>query len=540
MQRHFAQVRLPLACAAAALLWFLLGINWGLPTRDADAVLFGDRTPWTGHEILELAGGFEQSREVGADVDLTPADKDGVLNATDAQRAQIVRRYRLFTQQPDEWNTLRSLATMRPGEFDFDPKLYQYGGLWIYGVGGLLGVGHVTGTLTLTGDLAWYLDRPEEFGKLYIAARLWVVLWAAAGAGVMCWIMRRLSGATWLGLAAAAGWCLMPVVVYASREAKPHLPSAVCMFVAIGLTMRYWDRPTWKRALAVGLACGGAAGFVLSGAVAIVIPPVMAMFASVARKLRLRDAAVGVVTMLAVYAVTNPYAVKAFVTGDGAMAGNVGATVDQYKGNATAIGRWLDGAVNGLSLMWHAATPGVIVLGMVGLFIMLRDGATRRFVVLLIVTMLSVVGPYLLLAAGRPAEHARFALFADAAFLIPACWLAHRFVTTWVVNASALVSVLWLAGHGLLYQGVYVLEGPDGRSDMSGLEEKFDQLHTAFEPAPWSMPPVDLWHWEIRLREGSPYEKRDPPPGVVTVRPVDHGATRMSWANKRIEVKVGS
>src|SRR5690349_5350091 len=132
---------LGLVCAGA---WFLAGITWGLPSRRADAYLFGDPSKaWSGKQIIELAGGWEENANRGADVDVNPIaarERPVVLNATDAQRAEIVRRYRLFTYQPDEMITFRALGQMRPAERQLDPRLYQYGGLWIYPVGGLLKV----------------------------------------------------------------------------------------------------------------------------------------------------------------------------------------------------------------------------------------------------------------------------------------------------------------------------------------------------------------------------------------------------------------
>src|SRR4051794_24058486 len=107
---------LGLLCAGA---WFLVGITWGLPSRRSDGYLFGDSKAWSGKQILELAGGWDDNPDRGADVDLNPVtrrEQPIVLNATDAQRAEIVRRYRLFSYQPDEMITFRALAQMRPAE----------------------------------------------------------------------------------------------------------------------------------------------------------------------------------------------------------------------------------------------------------------------------------------------------------------------------------------------------------------------------------------------------------------------------------------
>jgi len=123
-------------CLLLGAVIFLSGIDWGLPSRRVDPYLFGDHPVWTGAEIVRLAPPRPAGGQVGADVDVNPlggAASAGpvVVNATDAQRAEIVRRYRLYTYQPDEMITLMSLSAMRPGSLQLDPTLYQYGGLWI-------------------------------------------------------------------------------------------------------------------------------------------------------------------------------------------------------------------------------------------------------------------------------------------------------------------------------------------------------------------------------------------------------------------------
>src|SRR3954468_11317490 len=93
---------------AAAAAVFLTGVTWGLPSRRVDPYLFGDRPVWTGRQIQDLAqsaGPAWGDPGRGADVDADPlgrGDRPVVVNETDAGRAQIVRRYRLFTYQPDE------------------------------------------------------------------------------------------------------------------------------------------------------------------------------------------------------------------------------------------------------------------------------------------------------------------------------------------------------------------------------------------------------------------------------------------------------
>src|ERR1700712_3405878 len=85
---------------------FGLGIGWGLPSRAVDQYLFGDHPVWSGRQIADLAPA--DAGDSGADVDANPiANRNAtvILNETDRQRAEIIRRYRLFSFQPDEMIT---------------------------------------------------------------------------------------------------------------------------------------------------------------------------------------------------------------------------------------------------------------------------------------------------------------------------------------------------------------------------------------------------------------------------------------------------
>ncbi|MCH7994178.1 MAG: glycosyltransferase family 39 protein, partial [Planctomycetes bacterium] len=220
-----------------------VGITWGLPSRRIDHYLFADGAPWSGEKIYRLAHADEKfGGDRGADVDADPiqknADQPVLLTGTDEDIAKIYLRYRLYTHQPDEMITMMALAGMRPSRLDFDPKLYQYGGLFIYPVGALIRLCGYAGLIDVRGDVVFYLDNPDEFGKFYVVARAYSAMWGLVGVVVVFAIARRLKDAK-SGLLAALLFTLMPVVVCMAHEGKPHLPGAVLMLAAVLFAMRH-------------------------------------------------------------------------------------------------------------------------------------------------------------------------------------------------------------------------------------------------------------------------------------------------------------
>ena len=191
-------------------------------------------------------------------------DRPVVVNRTDAERAQIVRRYRLFTYQPDEMITLMSLGRMHPGRGDLDPRLYQYGGLWIYPVGAMLKAASLAGWVDLRGGpegIAYYLDHPGAFGRFYVVARAYVALWGLVGVWAVFEIVRRVVGGVLYPAVAAGCFVAMPVVVNMAHEAKPHLPGAVLVLLAVLAAARFAETGSRRACLGAGPCAGRRRGW---------------------------------------------------------------------------------------------------------------------------------------------------------------------------------------------------------------------------------------------------------------------------------------
>ncbi len=588
---------------------FLCGITWGLPSRAVDAFLFGDRRPWTGAEIIALAGTRGEDRRRGADVDVDPiSDRSQplVLNATDAQRAEIVRRYRLYTHQPDEMITLMALASMRPGQGDLDPKLYQYGGLWIYPVGAVIRLGSMMGLLTLRADPAYYLDDPRAFGRLYLGARLYCVAWALIGVAAVFAVGRRLSPR---GLAPAALAALlvvtMPVVINMAHEAKPHLPAAVLMLLAVLAARRYVQRGTLRRLLLTGALCGAAFGMVLSALPVFVLLPVMVLLRRDSWRRRGVHLLTGCGCGAAVYLLTNPYIAINAVTNHEVLRSNFGNSLAMYE-----IARLAEGFVNAARLVAEGMSPPLAMASVLLLLVAAAGRMTRRgearapgaaplhddraavelvaipdavgagpgatgprfgpettLAVLLMAPALLILLQFVLLAAGKPGEYGRFAVYPDIVLAVMAVSCLWRRVRRPVPRAA--VAVLLLVGtafHGYGYlAGFRADAGPDtGRIRAAVVLEELRRegaksLVVSAEPAPYCLPPANLFEWVFILPPRYHDWEAGPPLGDVYVRPVDTAVQRngrvppghhavewerdslfgdqeISWAGKRFQI----
>jgi hypothetical protein len=549
---------------------FCVGINWGLPTHAIDPLILGAggkaqtdvmaAYQLRGEGIERLAGDLDESGNVAADVALHPIGdrsealtllenrRDGGDAGRDAvNRARILRRYRLYSYQPDEMITFRALAMMHPGARDFDPKLYQYGGLWVYPVGAILKAASLVGLVTVNGDRAYYLDYPEAFGRFYIVARGYSAAWGLIGMLAVFALVRRAAGG--LLLPAMAGICFLclPVVVDLGHEAKPHLAGTAILLWALVAAGKYVESGRWKWIVWTAIACGAAAGMVLSGVVGLLILPLIS--------LRRRDDArrfagvcfAALVIPAAVYFATNPYVAIHLLGNRALLESNFGNTSAMYVRGP--IGESL---VNAARLVAIGTSWPVAIVGGVAVIAMLCCRCGKGSIGWVMGPVVVVVlAQFVLYAWNKPGEYARFALFADVGLMLAAFLAVGRFVRN---AAGRAVVCIVLVGCTCTYSFAYergflrdsladdsrVQAGKEieGRVSEGG---KASNLYIVSEPAPYCLPPVDLFGWRIVLL---PRDERGPAAGNAgtlvrvkdSVEVLDPSDTPISWADKSFEV----
>ena len=572
---------LPFLALGVALAWFLLGINWGLPSRRTDPFLFGrDQQPWTGKQIIDLTGGAQGNPDRGADVDANPIlsrDEPVVLNETDTQRAEIVRRYRLYSYQPDEMITFNALRHMNPAAGELDPKLYQYGGLWVYPVGALLKLASVLRLVDVRADLAYYLDHPEAFGRFYVVARLYSALWGVLGVWTVYRLVRHIAACGFAPFAAAACFALMPVVVNMAHEAKPHLPGAVLMLLSILSATNYVRTGKQRYWVGAGALCGAAFGMVLSALPVFIILPVMALLRRQPWRSRITVALAAGVIGVDVYFLTNPYVLLHLVRGDPVLTSNLGNSAAMYKAGGS-----LDALVNSALLIGEGTSYVLATAGSIGAIALAvrairvrkdRSDAevTRRAAGLLLAApALLVLAQFIALAAGKPGEYARFGILPDTFLAIEAVVAVATFIKSAMAQRLLLGVLLLSTGlFGANYQLRFLDDsiGPStrlrGGADLAELPMG-TAIAVAADPAPYCLPPVNLFDRNIVLvpRPFTPAPRAFGEPTVL-VQPIDAPRrhwldegwwlvpreeswfdagppTLMSWAGKRFEaVEVG-
>jgi hypothetical protein len=508
-------------CIAFLVAMVVAGIDWGLPSRESDAFLFASHRVWTGAELSS----WDQDRRdrlLGADVDRNPLDRSTwpmVLNDSDQKRQEILRRYRLYSSQPDEMITFMALQQMNPSGWDFDPKLYQYGGLWVYPVGALLKVCSLAGLIELRQDLAYYYDHPESFGRFYVVARLYTVMWYAVLLAGVAGVVKRLTGDNFLSIATASLVGICPVVFALAHEAKPHLAGCALMVLSVWSGMIYRDQGGWKRASWTGILCGFAAGMVISAAVVGVILPVMVLLRSDPWRRRIGVLGLSVLACIFAYALTNPYVVWNLVQDASVLRSNASNTASMY-----GLGGIESMVHDGTARLIEAASLPVLVLaGLAGVIVLIKRQAISRDVILLSIPTVMVLIPFFAYASGKPSEYARFSLFAVTCLCMTGMWTVGSVRPVGVQRCMLVVVpvLVWVVATQPYFTAFDLDCRRTGTRELAArmvqnLSDRYHTLRTPSEPAPYVFPPVDLWNWRIVLTNDLIPQK-----GEITLHTID-------------------
>ncbi len=516
----------------AALMTPLL--FWGLPDRSRDHLLFAGEPAWPA-ERYGASAALEQlqTQPVGADTDLNPVvtpDRIVDLTPDGPARAEILRRYRLYSRQPDEMIVFRALQRMRPREFDFDPRLYQYGGAYLYLVAATLAVGHTFGLTPLSGDVSNYLAQPELFGRFYVAARLLSLFFGGLTLVAVYRLAAQAAGRR-AGYVAAVLLAGTGVFLTAITEAKPHLPAA-CMLLWATLSAIRYRRTARLRDLArTAVQAGFAFGLVLTGILGALLLPA----ATCGRRHWATRAALAGALLIGVYVLTNPYVPYNWLTGRAALTSNLDNSLAMYRGQIARAG---DGLVRVVHLLVESAGWVVPAAGLVGGALALRryPGPTLVGGACAVATLVMAA----LLGADKPAEYARFLILPVAVLAIGTAVL----LGGWLRRRRALG---FLAAFLVLTTLPYPVYARSLRRDAGEVRESRrlaaeflvahmradDAVGVLQEPAPYSVPPLDFNRRRVfLLPRAAPPEPHEPLPEWLVFATDQYAEQPGAWWRK--------
>ncbi len=540
----------PILAVLVVAPFLVMGITWGLPSRDSDRYLFASHPVWSGEEILRLAGGWSQDERRGADVArnrLGPSTQPIALNDTDEERARIILRYRLYTHQPDEMINLRAYSQMRPGRLELDPKMYQYGGVWFYPNAVALKLASVCGLVTLSSNAAHYIEHPDQAGRIYVVLRCMTVMYALSGVVAMYLLARMAGGSKALSCLIGIAFGTAPGIVVFAHEAKPHIAGLTLTLFSLVAGVAYVKGGGRRWLWASGVLAGLAFGAVLTALPAALIPITAAILR---RERRTARAAIALVLFAATYAVTNPYVVHHAIFDRRLLVGQLSNTTAMYGTFSVTSPTQFENFESSLRILLDVMP----LMAFAGLFVgavqTVRSVMERRSAAgagllwsrVFLPTATLALAAFFFMANGKPGEAARFGLIVIPLALLGPLSLVEsvhrreRNAARVLIGAFVVLNV-WSTvgelGHFLRADSRIGRDfSREGTADQIAKDSPTELVLVA-EPAPYNTPPIDLWR--TRLLMDPAFVRRSTLPGAKAslVQPPFMDWDRMSWADRR-------
>jgi hypothetical protein len=256
----------------------------------------------------------------------------------------------------------------------------------------------------------------------------------------------------------------------------------------------------------------------------------------------------GTLISAAIYFAANPY-VAVHLAGDRTLLqSNYANTRAMYPAGGSGSSFANAAVLLAAGMSWPLAILGTLSAVVL---VVRRGESAQRIGWLLAAPAAIVLIDFTLFAGNKPGEYARFAVFADTALMLAAFFVVARFQGAAPLRAVAgMILVVVAAVHGAAYERGFLLDSSSDNSRaraaaaIDGRLSAASQNPTLYlesEPAPYCLPPVNLFRWRIILL---PDGGQIPPglsPGILvkpqdSINVFDPAATPISWANKAFDV----
>jgi hypothetical protein len=317
------------------------------------------------------------------------------------------------------------------------------------------------------------------------------------------------------------------------------------MLLAVIAATKYVETGRTRWWVLTGALCGAAFGMVISCLVGFAVILVMTLLRDEPWPRRINVMFGATMVGFAIYFVTNPYVLINAIGAPEILRSNLSNSTAMYGK------RGLGGIGNALLLVIEGASIFVFVTALMAGFhwlieplierVMLRSRSPARshaafgpsgWLLLCVASLVAV--QFVLLAEGKPAEYARFAIVLDVALAIVGVAALYALTRGVLRSLGFIALVAGVAYFCLPYLRAFVADNSSRGTRQAAarqVQELPGDVEVIAEPAPYSCPPVNLFQRSILLVR--PAEPLTAQVRIAAVDDRDHMPNgSISWANK--------
>jgi len=278
----------------------LLGIRWGLTSRILNHFYFLDERSLLKHsEYLKNYSLEEAWKGMGSYLIQNPLEKERKLPRS---VYNPIRSY-----HPDEYFIIKSLSTIKPRSFDFNPHQFTVGGAYLYPIGGLIFLLSKLRVMTLVSDINYYFYHPEEMAKFYITGRFITALYGAGIILLVYLLLTRFTSRKWKSLTGSFLLMFTPLMLLNSLYMYVDIPGVFWIMACIYATVLFIERFSLKRVVLAGIFAGLACGTKVTFIVSFFIPFLGMILVLDNWKRFIKGVSLAFAGFFVAFFVTNPY-----------------------------------------------------------------------------------------------------------------------------------------------------------------------------------------------------------------------------------------
>ena len=249
-----------------SIFLYLSGVKWGLPSSYMSSLYFYNEKEIekTVKEIKKYPS-KEWKKGFGPYLSLHPEEEKKKLPRN---LFNPIRSY-----HPDEYFVLKSLSTMKPTKFDFNPNQYSVGGCYLYLIGFFIFFLSKLKILKVTHNLTYYFFHPEEIAKFYIIGR---IVTAIYGVGIILLsylvsekVFKKDNTKNFL-----PSFLILfaPLIILNSHYMYVDIPGLFWIMACLFITSSCIEKFSFKKVLLAGIFSGLACGTKITFFVSLIIP----------------------------------------------------------------------------------------------------------------------------------------------------------------------------------------------------------------------------------------------------------------------------
>jgi len=244
------------------------GIWWAGPSQERIKLVFSDRAM-----VEKLSPAMLQSMDdiyQGIEYYDQPQNyKDYDISIDNAKPLTVkrslldgARSFLLRSYAPDEQATLKAISNMDPSRFNFNPRFFIYGGLYLYIISIFLKIVSLTGTIKLISDVSYYFLNPGQIGLMFTYGKLVSAVFVSCSVFYI-YLCGEVLFNKRTGLIASFLFAVTPAIVIWSHYLNPHAFTIFWMMLSLFTGFKIYKHENRKAYIYSGFTSGITAGSLL-------------------------------------------------------------------------------------------------------------------------------------------------------------------------------------------------------------------------------------------------------------------------------------